>query len=159
MQKRALMFRAVGAALCAAVMVWCLVSHYLVTGSEIEHLADVDETCTVTVNRYGHLDYENRETVVLEPAEAKALKSFLLDSSFIRPFGKAGTVRFESDTMYDIIIDFNDGQRHISITVIGNEYFSVTNQYSHLKLRDKEFHQKLDAILADAGMELRPIES
>ena len=152
MKKGPLIFRAVGATVCALVMVGCLISYYLVTGSEIEHLADVDETCTVTVDRYKHMEHENRETVVLEPAEAEALKSFLLDSSFIRPFGRAGTVRFESDTMYDIRIDFNDGQRHISIAVTGNEYFSVTDQYSHLKIRDEEFPQKLDAILADAGL-------
>ena len=156
MQKKFLRFRAVMAALCALVMAGCLISHYLVTGSEIEDLADVDETCTVTVDRYGHLDYENRKTVVLEGAERDALKSFLLESSFIRPLGKAGTVFFESDTLYDITVDFNDGQRHISMSVIGNEYFSVTTQYSHLKIRDKEFPRKLDAILEAAGMELPP---
>ena len=151
MARLPLMFRAVGAAVCAAVMALCLFSYYRVTGSEVEHLAEVDGTCTVTVDRYSHLDYEHRETVVLESVETEALKDLLLEETFLRRFGRGGTVRFESDTMYDIYIDFNDGQR-LSISVIGNEYFSVTEQYSHLKIRDKEFPQKLDAILADAGI-------
>jgi len=159
MQRRALLFRAVGAALCAMVMVLCVFSYYLVAGSEIEDLADVDETCTVTVDRYKHMEHENRQTVTLEGEEQEALKALLLDSSFVRPLGRAGTVRFFSDIMYDIRIDFNDGQRHISISVIGNEYLSVTTQYSHLKIRDKEFPQKLDAILEAAGMELPPLEN
>lgn len=152
MKKKHLILRRVIIVLCAAVIAGCLYSHYHVAGSEIENLADVDETCTVTVDRYGHLDYENRETVVLEADEAEALKALLLDSSFTKRFSRSGMVWFESDTMYDIHVDFNDGQRHISISVIGNEYLSVTTQYSHLKIRDKAFHQKLDAILADAGI-------
>lgn len=131
--------------LILCIVIACLYIH--VSGSEIEHVSDINEYCSVTLSRYENLKWEHRTEVVLDADEAETLKNILLNSSFTRTFGSY--VRFYDEDMFDIIIDFGDGQRHITMTVLGNEYIVISDQFGghHLKIRNDDFKKSLNELI------------
>ena len=127
-----------------------LLSWLYVRGGEIDGIGDISASCTVTVETYQHLEYEDRVEYTLDADQTLALKELILDGRFTRVF--SSIVVFEDQDMYDIRIDFNNGQNFITIHCIGNEYINITNDTDqfggkHLKIRSADFEENLRAIL------------
>ena len=130
------------------LVVFIVYSWFHVRGSEIDGVQEISDSCTVTVRAYQHLEYENRTEYTLNSEQIQELKNLILDSSFTRVL--ASYVTFEDQNMYDILIDFNNGQDFISIHNIGSEYIAVTNQFGdkHLKINNPEWKSTLERIIS-----------
>lgn len=122
-------------------------SIFHVSGNEIAHIAEIDGDCTITVNSYQHMDWENRAEQVLNAAGNDALRQLFLDSDFTRVL--SSSVTFDDLDQFDIFVDFNDRQNYLSVHVIGNEYILVTDQFGgrHLKIGNPDFKARLQEIL------------
>ena len=134
--------------LVAVVFTMTLYSYFHVSGIEIDHVSDISASCTVTVEKYYHLEHINRAEFTLNTDQIHQMKELILNSDFTRVM--ASWVQFHDKDMYDIFINFHDGQRYISIHCIGNEYISITDQFSgkHLKIQNPDWKEGLEAILA-----------
>lgn len=130
------------------IIVIFLTSYLHVSGSEIALISDISDSCTVTVAKYEILKYEDRVEYILDSRQIGQLKAFLLESDYTRNF--AVTVYSEQKDMYDITVDFNDGQRFLSIHCFAGEYISIPDQFGgkHLKIRNSDWKDILEAILA-----------
>ena len=122
-------------------------SYFHVSGNEIEHLAEIDKYCIVTVAQYEHMKWDQRTEYSLDYESTLELQALLIESDFTRDLGNY--VITKDTARYLITIEFNDNQRHISITVLGNEYIMVSNQFngSYLKIRNGEFEKTLYEII------------
>jgi len=134
--------------LAIAVLSLLLYSLFHVSGNEIVHVSDISDSCTVTVEKYYHLEHINREEYTLNAEQIHQIKDLILSSDFTRVL--ASWVQFDDKDMYDIFINFHDGQRYISIHCIGNEYISISDQFGgkHLKIRNPNWKETLESILA-----------
>lgn len=134
--------------LLLAVIALLLSSYFRVSGRDIAGVSEISDSCTITVDKYYHLEHINRVEYTLNAEQIQQLKELILDSDFTRVL--ASWVQFYDKDMYDIFIDFHDGQRYISIHCIGNEYISITDQFDgkHLKIRNPDWKETLEAILA-----------
>ena len=116
-----------------ALVVFGIFDWFHVSGREIEYAKDISPDCTVTVKVFGDVPafgWEEESVHTLGPAGTEALKELLLSSSFRRSLAKTMTWRTEEDEhKYDILVDFNDGQRFISIHLTNNMFISVTDQF------------------------------
>ncbi len=119
------------AALALAVLV--IFDWFHVSGREVEHAKDITADCTVTVTVYGDVPaygWEKESVHTLGPAGKEALKELLLSSSFRRNPAQTMTwLTEEEEHKYDILVDFNDGQRFISIHLTNDLFLSVTDQF------------------------------
>jgi len=136
-----------------ALCLWLLWSFFHVRGSEIDLASDISDSCTVTVSAYELLDWENRTECVLNTEQTQDLKELILSSSFTRQL-KSVVYNFDPN-LYDIQIDFNNGQDFLSIHCLGNDYISVTNQFGgkHLKINNEAWVETLEEILAEPTTE------
>ena len=137
--------------LCIIILLIAIVSVYSwfhVRGSEIECAEEISDSCTVTIRAYQHMEYENRTEYILDSAQIQELKTLILESSFTKVL--SSMVIFEDQDHYDILIDFNNGQDFISISNIGSEYITVSNQFDgrHLKINNPEWKDTLNGILS-----------
>ena len=134
--------------LIVAVLGLMLYSYFHVSGKEIDHITDISDSCTLTVEKYYHLEHINRTEYTLNAEQINQMKDLILNSDFTRVL--ASWVQFQDKDMYDIFINFHDGQRYISIHCIGNEYISITDQFGgkHLKIKNPHWKEALEAILA-----------
>ena len=141
------MKKRIWALILAAILLFGAWSFFHVSGNEIAHIAEIDDSCTVTVSSYRHMDWENRAEHILDAAGNGMLRQLFLDSSFTRVL--SSSVTFEDLDQFDIFVDFNDRNTHISIHVIGNEYILVTNQFDgkHLKINNPDFKDRLEILL------------
>lgn len=121
-----------------AVLLLMIFDWFHVGGREIEHLKDISSDCTVTVMVYGRKPttgigtggYENEESFTLTEVQTEKLKQSFLSAGFRR--NPAHTITWKSEKTekrYDIFVDFNDGQRFISIHMAGNHHLSITDQF------------------------------
>ena len=135
-------------ALCICAVL--LYSFFHVGGQEIGLAEQISGGCTVTVAKYRLLEWEDREEYVLNQEQIGRLRELILKSSFTRTIGKSVTI--DSRDMYDITVDFGNGQDFLSIHCIGGEYISVTNQFGghHLKIKNDGWQQSLEEIIAGA---------
>ena len=124
------------------------VSYFHVSGNDIAGVSEISDSCTVTVAKYQVLEYEDRVEYTLDAEQIRQLKELILESDFTRVL--ASTVYSEERDMYDIRIDFNDGQRFLAIHCFANEYITVTDQFDgkHLKINDPDWKVALETILA-----------
>lgn len=122
-------------------------SYVHVSGNEIDFLSEVDEYCIVTVSQYEHMLWAHRTEYLLDYSSVLELQSLLLESDFTRTFGNY--VITQDTDRYFITFEFNDHQRHIAITVLGNDYILITDQYdgSHLRIRNNDFEKSLYEII------------
>ena len=130
------------------VMALLAASYFHVPGSEIAGVSEISDSCTVTVAKYQVLEYEDRVEYTLNAEQIQQLKKLILESDFTRVL--ASTVYSEERDMYDIRIDFNDGQRFLAIHCFANEYITVTDQFDgkHLKINNPDWEVELESILA-----------
>lgn len=134
------------------IVVICAVfifSYFHVAGREIDGVENISDTCTVTVIKYPHLEYEKRTEYVLDAEQILKLKELISDSSFTRVLSDG--VTFKDQDMYDIEVDFGN-QQELFIHCIGNEYISVIDQFNdkHLKINNSGWQEALDAIILPA---------
>lgn len=131
-----------------AAIALLMASYFHIRGSDIAGVSDITDSCTVTVEKYHHLEHINRVEYTLNAEQIRQVKSLLLNSNFTRVL--SSYVQFYDKDMYDIFINFHDGQRYISIHCIGNEYISITDQFDgkHLKIKNPDWKATLEAILA-----------
>lgn len=145
--KKKLLAGAIFAAVLLAAVSW-----FHVSGREIDLAEDLDESCTVTVRVYGWPDGSSTaEEQTLTAAQTEQLRELLLTSSFRR--NPANTLIWQSEgeeKQYDIMADFNDGQRFLILHLLGNHHISVVNQFGgdFLMLGKRaDFEQRLLGIL------------
>lgn len=119
-----------------------------VSGRDIDLIAEMNESCTVTVDTYEHMKWEERETKTLNGEQITALKELILETDFTRDFSSMR--RFYDQDQYDIRIDFNNGTDFVSISCTGGEYLTVTNQFDggFLTIKNPNWKTALEAILA-----------
>ncbi len=129
------------------LIVSCIYSYFHVTGSEIDGVSDISSICSVTITKRYHLD-EDKQEYILNAEQIEMLKTLLLNSSFTRDL--SSVVHFDDKDMYIIQIDYNNQQDFLTIDCIGNEYISVTNQFSgkHLKINNSDWKDSLENIIA-----------
>lgn len=129
-----------------------LYSYFHVAGREIEYVENMSaDTCTVTVTRYQHMEYEQRKEYQLDAAQIEQLKELILESSFTRYSFNSG-VTFRDRDMYDIRVVFNNHQDFLDIHCIGNQYISLTDQFDgwHLKIKNPDWKSSLEQIIQSA---------
>ena len=115
------------AAVLLAALALSTYAYFRVDGTEIAGVAEISDSCTVTLITYQHMEYGDRKEYVLSSLEIEILKNLLLNSTFTRSLEK---VRYIKDyDHYEIRIDFNDGQNYLSFRGTGNESITVTNQF------------------------------
>ena len=133
--------------LVVAIVALVAVSLFRVGGGQIEGVADMNDTCIVTVEKYENLHYEDRVTYTLTGDQIYQLRAMILQSAFSKA---GGTVTFEDQDMYDIQVVFPETQQVLQIHCIGNEYISVTDQFDgkHLKIDNPDWKTELETILA-----------
>lgn len=132
-----------------AVAALVAVSLFRVGGGQIEGVADMSDSCIVTVEKYENLKYDERTTYSLTGDQIYQLRAMILQTSFSRA---GGTVTFEDQDMYDIEVVFPETQTVLRIHCIGNEYLSVTDQFDgkHLQNNNPNWKTELEEILASA---------
>lgn len=126
-------------------------SFFHVSGREIAGAAEISDCCRITIAKYPTTEWKEREEVVLKEEQAAQLKELILGGSFTREFSSVVT-GFER-TAYDIQVDFQDGQRFLSIHCLGGDYISVVDQFGgkHLKNWNKEWVASLEQIMQEAS--------
>ena len=128
--KRKLIAIAILAVICFSVF-----DFFHISGREIKGVKDISDTCTVTIRvneRTPANGMQDAENHTLSPVQTEALKELLLSSSFRRSLAKTMIWQTEegvTEYRYDILIDFNDGQRFISIGLTANRFISITDQF------------------------------
>lgn len=137
----------IAAGIAVIICVISMYSFFHVAGQEINGVKNISDTCTVTIIRYQHMEYDERNEYVLDAGQIEQLKKLILESSFTRDLSYV--VTFNDRDMYDIQIDFNDHQNFISIHCIGNEYISVINQFNgkHLRINNPNWKESLEEII------------
>ena len=135
------------ATVIVAVVALIAVSLFRVGGGQIEGVADMNDTCIVTVEKYEHMNHEDKVTYTLTGDRIYELRALLLQSSFTKA---GGTVTFEDQDMYDIEVVFPETKELLRIHCIGNEYISVLEQFDgkHLKNDTDGFEEALLDILS-----------
>lgn len=129
-----------------------LYSYFHVTGREIQYAENISaDTCTVTIIRYQHMEWEQRKEYQLDAAQIEQLRELILKSSFTRDL--AGMVMFKDRDRYDIRVIFHNRQDAILIDCIGNEYITVCNQFDgkHLKIKNPHWKESLEEIIRGAA--------
>ena len=134
--------------LLLSVFAAVLYAYLHVSGSEIAHIGEITDSCTIKVEKYYHLEHIDREVYLLNPEQAQQVKELIQNTDFTRVL--ASWVQFEDKDMYDVFINFHDGHRYLSIHCIGNEYICITDQFDgkHLKIQNSDWKDTLEAILA-----------
>ena len=129
-----------------------LYSYFHVAGREIEYAENISaDTCTVTIIRYQHMEWEQRKEYQLDAVQIERLRELILKSSFTRDL--AGMVTFKDRDRYDIRVIFHNRQNAILIDCIGNEYITVCNQFDgkHLKIKNPHWKESLEEIIRGAA--------
>ena len=132
--------------LTAVVLIW---SWFRVGGSEIELVKDIHTGCTVTVESYAHMKWEERVTYTLEGEQILRLRDLLLSTTFVRDLSKV-KYGFDED-QYDIRIDFNNGQDFLGFHCAGDDHLTVhgVDIDGFLNIHNKAWRESLLAILAE----------
>lgn len=93
-------------------------------------------------------EWEDREEYALDGRQIQQLKELILSGSFTRVLSSA--VTGFGRTQYDISVDFQDGQRFLSIHCLDGDYISIANQFDgkHLKNNNRGWTDSLERILA-----------
>ena len=117
---------------------------------EYNDVKNISDTCTVTIIKYQHMEYNERSEYVLDAGQIEQLKELILESSFTRDL--SNWITFNDRDIYDIQVDFNNRQDFISIHCIGNEYISVINQFDdkHLRINNPNWKESLEEIIKSA---------
>lgn len=132
--------------IAAAVLIW---NWFYVGGSEIPLVDKIHTGCTVTVESYEHMKWEERVTYTLGADQILVLRDLLMSTSFIRDPAKI-KYGFDEDR-YDIRIDFNNRQEFLLISAAGDDFITVTgvDLDGFLNIHNKEWRSTLQAILAE----------
>lgn len=130
-----------------------LYAYFHVAGREIEYAENISaDSCTVTIIRYQHMEWEQRKEYQLDAAQIEQLRELILKSSFTRDL--ADMVTFKDHDRYDIRVIFHNRQDAILIDGIGNEYITVCNQFDgkHLKIKNPHWKESLERMIESAGI-------
>ena len=121
--------------IAAAVILW---NWFYVDGGEIELVEEIDRGCTGILISSPLLGWEERTEYELLQNQMPQVKALLMSTSYTRVL--SNTVYGFDPDLYDIRIDFNDGQRFLSIHILGDDYISVVGQFGgkHLKINNQE---------------------
>lgn len=119
-------------------------SWYQVKGKEFDKVFEISPDCQVTVT-VGEL-FEPQTEYVLDAEQIDMLRTLILKSTFTRT--TPGVEYYPMGTLnYDIVILWNDGNGYLNFGTTGN-YWIVTKQFDRLKIRNPQFENTLQEIIA-----------
>lgn len=130
-------------------------SWFRVDGSELQSMDQVSENYTVSVRKTpGSLNNYQTIEYTLTADQIVAIKELVLDTSFTRHLSRHRYYSGLRDT-YSILLELYDDQGQqldfIQIFFVEDIYFTISAPYAEerltLKIQDKQFDEKLDAIL------------
>lgn len=130
------------------VVIASIYSFFHISGSEIRNIKRLPDNCYV---EFSIKSNKNDDVIKydLSVNQIESLKNLLMDNSYTRRLSNT-IIGMLPDKRYTIIVNWHDSYtKPIHITIIGNEYISISGQFGsrYHKINNVNFEKELIDIL------------